>query len=179
MSENDDYLWNRREQVLYRVQLSVLYHRKRERFLAFWDRTITAVAILGGSSALASLGGDLYVKLAAGAVAVTSTIGLVFGLADRARRHGELARQFLEIEGTMIRQGERDFTEQDVNGWDARVREIETSEPPTLGALVVACQNELAQTLGETDSIHRLGWWRRLTMHLFDARSFPPQPRAS
>ncbi len=96
MSEDtDDYLWKKRYEALYRAQLSVLYHRKRERFFAFWDRAVTAVAIVGGSAAFAGLGGPDLVRWAAAVVAVTSTMGLVYGLAERARRHGDLARQFL------------------------------------------------------------------------------------
>lgn len=167
---NADYLWKRREDLLYRVQLSALYHRKRERFLAFWDRAITAVAIIGGSAAFASLGGASFVKIAAGIVAVTSTVGLVFGLAERSRRHSDLARQFLDLEARILRQGERDFTEDQLNQWDADRAQIETAEPPALGVLIVACQNELAQARNEFAHIHHLPWWQRLTMHLSDFR---------
>jgi len=171
---NDGYLWPRRESVLYRVQLSTLYHRKRERFLAFLDRAVSAIAIVGGSAAFANLGGPGYAKLAAAVIALTSTIGLVFGLGERARRHSELARQFLDLEAQMILAGERDFSEADVNRWDATVRAIEASEPPTLGALVVQCQNELARVREQPDKIVVLNWRQRLLMHFVDFRSFPP-----
>ncbi|MGB5833049.1 MAG: hypothetical protein WBG92_13795 [Thiohalocapsa sp.] len=167
---NSDYLWNRREDVLYRTELGTLYHRKRERFLAFWDRTITAIAIILGSAAFANLGGPELTKLAAAIIAATATIGLVFGLADSARRHSNLAQQFLDLEARVLRQGERDFTEDHVNQWDAEIREIESAEPAARGALVVACQNEIAGRRSQPESIAPLGWWRRLTKQFFDYR---------
>lgn len=165
-----DYLWQKRHAVLYRAQLSVLYHRKRERFFAFWDRAVTAVAIVGGSAAFAGLGGPDLVRWAAAAVAVTSTVGLVYGLAERARRHSDLARQFLDLEASMLRAGERDFTEAQTAQWEAESRLIEANELPALGLLVRACQNELAQARGEPGHIHPLTSWQRLAMHFVDDR---------
>jgi hypothetical protein len=171
MSEDtDDYLWKKRYEALYRAQLSVLYHRKRERFFAFWDRAVTAVAIVGGSAAFAGLGGPDLVRWAAAVVAVTSTMGLVYGLAERARRHGDLARQFLSLEASILRAGERDFSEAQIAQWEAEARLIEASELPALGLLVVACQNELAQARGEPGAIRPLSRWQRLAMHFADYR---------
>jgi len=170
--EEQDYLWDRRGSVLYRVQLSVIYHRKRERFFAFWDRAFKSVAIIGGSAALANLGGPEYVKVAAGIVAVTSTLSLVFGFAESARRHSELASKFSEVEARIARRGERGFTEEDLNEWESEERLLETSEPATLGALVVACQNELARARDEWGHICPLSWWQRLTKHILDHERF-------
>ena len=167
----DDYLWQRRYEILYRTQLSVLYHRRRERFFAFWDRTIAAVAIVCGSAAFAGLGGPDAVKGAAALVAVTSTVGLVFGLAERARRHSDLARQFLTLEAAMLRVGERDCTEAQVSQWAAEARMVEAGELPALGLLVLDCQNELAQARGEPGHVHPLTWWQHLTMHFSDHRT--------
>lgn len=167
---DDDYLWARRHEVLYQVRLSALYHRKRERFLSFWDRAITAIAIIGGSAAFGGVGGPDLARYAAAGIAITSTFGLVFALAERARLHSEMARQFINLEARIRRQGERTFTEEQVADWRAEVTELEASEPPALGALVLACQNELAQAAGEAGHIRRLSWWRRLTMHFTDYR---------
>jgi hypothetical protein len=72
---------------LYRAQLSALYHRKRERLLAFWDRAPKAVAIIAGSAAFANLGGPEAVKWAAAIIATTPTLALVCCLtADSAGR---------------------------------------------------------------------------------------------
>lgn len=173
MSDPDDqadHLWQKRHDALYRAELSVLYHRKRERFFAFWDRAVSAVAIVGGSAAFAGLGGPDLVRVAAAAVAVTSTVGLVYGLAERARRHGDLAQQFLGLEASILRAGERDFTEAQTAQWEADARLIEASELPALGLLVVACQNELASAHGQPGSIRPLSRWQRLAMHFADYR---------
>lgn len=164
----DTYLWQRRHEVLYQVQLSTLYHRRRERFMAFWDRTIKAIAIIGGTTAFAEVGGADVVKIAAAIVAGTATIGLVFGLEERARLHSDLARRFLDLEARILRQGERDFTEEQVAQWAADLVDIQGSEPPVLGALVVICQNDLARAAGQMDAVHPIGWWRRLTRHFVD-----------
>lgn len=54
--ERFDYYWSRRHEILWRISLSTLYHRRRERFFDTWDRVVKAVSIIGGSAALAKLG---------------------------------------------------------------------------------------------------------------------------
>jgi hypothetical protein len=175
--ENDDtgltdeefrYLWGKRHNVLYKSELSTLYHRKRERFFDFWDRVITAIAIIGGSAAYANVGGPDAVKLAAATIAVTSTISLVFAFAARARTHAGLAQRFLELQARIVGRGERDFSESDVNEWESVFATLETQEPPTLSSLVRACQNELARARGDYGKIVPIRFWHRLTMHFFD-----------
>mgnify|MGYP001810027995 CR=1 FL=1 len=161
----DDYLWDRRWKIINRAQLSTLYHRKRERFFDFWDRFIKGVAIIGGSAAFARLGSPDVTAYAAGLVAVSSTFSLVFGLSERARRHSDLARQFIMLEADITAKGEREFTEPDINRWDAKVREIEAAEPPAHRALVITCQNELAIAHNQGESVHPLGWWQRSLRH--------------
>lgn len=169
MSDQDQatYLWNRHELLLDRVQYSTLYHRKRERFFDFWDRAIKGLAIIGGSAAVARLSTSEpdTALWSAAMVTVTSTIGLVFGLAERARRHSDLARQYTTLESEIVETGERDFTESNLNRWDAKVREIESTEPPALRNLVIACQNELAIAHDQAQFTHPLGFLRRATMH--------------
>lgn len=173
------YLWKRRNDLLYRVELSAIYHRKREGFFDFWERAITAIAIIGGSAAFASIGGPAVVKWAAATIAVSSTISLVFGFAARARTHSGLAQRFLELEARMVGRGERDFTEADLNEWDSSIKTFETQEPPRLNSLVRACQNELATARGQYEHIHPIGLWRRLTMHLFEHATEKPRQAAA
>lgn len=176
---NDDYLWSRREALLYRTELSARYHRKRERFLSFWDRATVATALILGSAAFANLGGGQWVKVYAATIAVSSTWALVFGLADGARRHNALTQRFLDLESQIIRRGERDFTEADLNLWEAEVREIEAAEPPAYESLVTACQNEIAEQRGQPESIHPIGFWRRLTMQILPGGHHHSPPRAA
>lgn len=89
MSEHDeaDYLWGKRHTVLHRAELSVLYHWKREGFFAFWGRSVTDIAIIGGSAAFANAGGYRQV----GGCNHCSYIDCFAGL--RVRRSGPDARR--------------------------------------------------------------------------------------
>lgn len=169
MSQDDyDYLWDRRHAVRYRLELSALYHQKRERFFEAADKLAKAVAILGGSAAIAHTLTPEALTYVAAAITVTSTCSLVFGLSDKARRHAELARSFKQIESDMLRKGERDFGENDLAEWSARVAVLEAAEPPTLGNLVRICQNELARAGGQAEKMKRVGFVRGALAHFFD-----------
>lgn len=162
------YLWDKRHAVLYRTELSTLYHQKRERFFSVCDKLGNAVGVIGGSAALASLSNPELLAWIALAITVVSSIALVFGFSDRARRHADLAKDFRQLESAIVGRGERDFTEQDVSAWDASTRMLESTEPPALGALVVLCQNELARAQGQLGCVVQMNWMERLGAHFVD-----------
>lgn len=167
MSDNK-YLWDKRHAVLYRTELSTLYHQKRERFFSVCDKLGNAVGVIGGSAALASLSNPELLAWIALAITVVSSAALVLGFSDRARRHADLAKDFRQLEATIVRCGERDFTEQDISSWDASTRMLESTEPPALGALVVLCQNELARAQGHLGYVVRMSWMQRVLAHFVD-----------
>lgn len=168
-----EYLWQRRDTVLYKARLSALYHSKRERFLDLSDKFGKVVAILGSSAALWKIANPDVLAWLLVPVAVWSSISLVFSLADRARRHAELGRQWRVMIARIEEHGERDFTEADIGQWMGEAMMIESSEPPILGALVAKCQNDIAIADGQPDSVRRLGFWRWSLMHFLDV---PPTP---
>ncbi len=162
-----DYLWNRRHAALYRIELSALYHQKRERFFDFCDRGAKVVSIVGGSAALYKLGTDEVVAIAAALITVVSALSLVLGFGEKARRHSELARNFKQMQAEMLRVGERDYTEDNLRDWEARTALLEASEPASLGVLVRICQNELASA--RPDGVRRpVGVLRWPLAHLLD-----------
>jgi len=163
-----DYLWHKRHDVLYRIELSILYHRKRERFFEVCDKVSKAVAVIGGSAAISRIGGQDAMAYLAAAIVVTSTLALVFGLSDRSRRHAELAANFRHLEAEIISKGERDFTESDVSLWASKERMLESTEPPALGSLVKICQNELAVAQGQANKVVNVSWWRRAVAHVLN-----------
>lgn len=163
-----DYLWGKRHDVLCRVQISVLYHQKRERFFDVLEKLAKAVAVIGGSAAFARIGGAEAMPYVAAAITVTSTVSLVFGFSERSRRHADLARGFRQIEADIAAKGERDFAEPDVTGWVARTISLECGEPPALGALVTICQNELAAAQGQREMIVPLPLWKRMLAQVVD-----------
>ena len=163
-----EYLWDKRHAVLYRTEVSTLYHQKRERFFAVCDKLGNAVGVIGGSAALASLTNQGLLAFIALAITIVSSIALVFGFSDRARRHADLAKDLRQLEACIVRCGERDFLEKDILSWEADARMLESREPPALGALVVLCQNELARAQGHIDHVVRLNWMQRSLAHFFD-----------
>ncbi len=162
------YLWEKRHAVLYRTELSTLYHQKRERFFSVCDKLGSAVGVIGGSAALASLSNPTLLAWIALAITVVSSAALVIGFSDRARRHADLAKDFRQLEASIVARGERDFTEQDLSAWDASTRMLESSEPPALGALVVLCQNELARAQGHDGHVVEMTWMQRILANFFD-----------
>ena len=162
-----DYLWSKRHAVLYRVELSGLYHQKRERFFDFCDRGAKVVSIVGGSAALYKVGTDEVVAVAAAVITVVSALSLVLGFGEKARRHAELSRNFKQVQAEMLRVGEREYTEANVQDWEARVTLLEASEPAALGVLVRICQNELA-AVKPGSMPRKVGWWRWPLAHLLD-----------
>ncbi|MFA6312647.1 MAG: hypothetical protein WC681_14285 [Sterolibacterium sp.] len=169
------YLWDKRHETLYRVELSILYHKKRERFFEVCDKLAKAIAVIGGSAAFAQLGGAEVMAYVGAGIVATSTLSLVFGLSDRSRRHAELAMNFRQIEAEIVARGERDFTETEVSVWASKVRMLESSEPAALGALVTICQNELAIAQGQPNKIVTVPLMHRALAHLIDY-SPPHQP---
>lgn len=163
-----EYLAKLRYELLYRIQLSALYHQKRERFFDLLDKLTKAVAIFGGSAALSKLTTPDALVYIASAITATSTASLVFGLSDRSKRHSELARNFRTLESKIVSKGERDYVEADLSQWTAEERGLEASEPPALGALVVSCQNELAAAGGRLEMVIAIPLWQRLTMNFVD-----------
>lgn len=115
MRDDSEYLWTKRHDVLYRVELSALYHQKRERFFDVCDKVGKAVAVIGGTWSLSRLGGDDILMIVAAAITLASTLSLVFGLSDHSRRHAGLASDFRQLEAAIQGRGERDFTEADIS----------------------------------------------------------------
>lgn len=101
---------------LYRSQLSAQYHRRRERFYDWLHRASLAVALFSGSTAFAAAAHPMIVQMASTAVALATTVALVFGFSDKARLHAQLAEQFKRIEADVYRAGDYDYTEAQVNG---------------------------------------------------------------
>ncbi len=166
-SENEtDYLWRRRHEILHRLEVSVLYHRARERFLSWVAKGTTAVAIVGGSAAFAAAVEPEWLRWAGLVVAATSTLTLVFGVPERARLHGELAVRHQLLLAEIAAKGERDFTEADLNAWEAALMRIESEEPAAFGTLVRLCQNRLKRVAGHP--CEPVPAWKRWTAHLID-----------
>lgn len=177
MTEDGDYQWKRRHEVLYRAELSTLYHRKRERFFVLADRWSKALAVIFGSAAWAKIGGVDGPMISAAIVTISGSIALVFGFADRARAHSDKAVEFKRLESDVVRAGESSFTTEQIDGWHARLREIEAGEPLALSALVVMCQNEMAVAQEQSDKVISMSRVEKFAAHFFDF--MPENPSAN
>ena len=163
-SDYQDYLWAERHAALYRSQLSSIYHRKRERFFEFMDRGAKAIAIIGGASSIGTLLSPDWKTYLAGAIAITSTLSLLFAFSDKSKRHAEIARDFKLVESEIVAKGVASFAENDndVAAWQAKLLEIESKELPTLGALVILCQNEMAIAENQPQNVKKIPTYQRL-----------------
>lgn len=157
-----------RHGVQYRVQLSTIYHRKRERFFALLDRLGKACALIAGTAVFSKLLLEDFKAYAGLFVAVVTLLSLVFSWADKARLHNELAQKFFQVQAAIAAAGERGFTEEQINLWKSQIHLIEVGEPPTLSGLVQLCQNQLAIAARDKDAFFPMKWWKRWFVHFFD-----------
>jgi hypothetical protein len=171
--DKEQYLWKRRHSIVYRARLSSLYHRRRERFFELCDRWIKAIAVIGGASTMAKVLDQDALVLTGAIITVSSAIGLVFGLSERARRHAELAADFKKLEAAIVAAGETTFTEAQLAEWESQAVMLESKEPQTLGALVVICQNEIATAENHPDTIVPLKLHQRLLAQWIDLNIQP------
>ena len=163
--------WAKRCDAKYRAELSALYHQKRERFFELADKLSKAASLFGGSAALWKVGaqdGSGAIAIFAVIVTFASALSLVFGFSDRARKHAELARGFREIISEIIAKGDHDFEMKNADGWMGQVYSLEAKEPPTLSALTVMCQNELAIAMGCPGHVCQQKTLTRWMAHFFD-----------
>ena len=171
-TELDQYRMDLRHKALYQAELSALYHRKRERFLALCDRGGKAIALIAGTAAFSAVLGSAEAKSYAGlAVAAATLPGLVFAWGDKARLHSELAQKYIALESEIIAVGEREFTEEQCHIWQSKIRFLEASEPPTLTVLVRICQNQIAMAIGQQDAIYKIKFVEKVFAHVFDMQS--------
>lgn len=157
-----DNAWERRHQVMYKCQVSALYHRKRERFYGLLNRLSAAVALIAGSAAMSDFLTTLEAKsIAGGLVAMVTIPGIVFSWAEQAKDHAVLASRFIapeaEVEGLAV------TDEQTLNERMQRAIALEAEEPPQLATLTRICQNEVASASGHETYVSPIGWFSRLT----------------
>ena len=129
---------------------------------------IKLLSLIGGSAAVTRIATtDLIIAIGL-TIAIANALGLVMAYADRSRKHAELACSFKKLEGEIVAAGERDFTEQDLNQWEAKLREIEVGEPPELSTLIRMCQNEQALARGDLKRVYYIPWYQRVCAFWFD-----------
>lgn len=168
-TENElDHAWKKRCDAQYRAELSALYHQKRERFFELMDKLAKAAAVFGGSAALWKIGDEKVVTSVAAFITATSALSLVFSFSERSKRHAELARGFRDILAEIAGASDFECTDAAASAWMGKVCALESKEPPSLGALTVLCQNELAIAQNQRHLVHKQNMLTRLMAHFLD-----------
>lgn len=169
----EDHLWGQRWQVVHHVWLSSLYHSKRERFFDFLDKASKATAAIGGAAAVSQLLTSVDAKIwIAAAVSIVSILSLVVGFSQKARKHGELTRDFTKLWAQIEEVGPYPGAEK-LNKFKAQILALEASEPAAMHALVKRCENQIAMASGHPKNVVPLTFWERVLMHVWD---FEPTP---
>lgn len=163
-----DHAFEKRCIALYRAELSALYHQKRERFFELADKLGKAASLFGGSAALWKIGDENMVKNLAAFITASSALSLVFSFSERSKRHAELAQGFRAIISEILAKSEFEIIPVDAGTWMSKICTLEAKEPPSLSALTVMCQNELAISKGANDRIRPQSWRTRIFAHFFD-----------
>lgn len=159
--------WGRRSDLVYKCQLSALYHRKRERFFSMLDKGATALALIAGSAAMSDILDTAALKSMAGvAVAAVTLPAIVFSWSDKARLHALLASKFVRTESDIEAAGL--LNAEQLDRFHAALLSIEAEEPAELSALTRLCQNEMAAARGEFTSVYPLTRCERLFVNFFD-----------
>lgn len=137
------------EKMLFGVQRSVRYHDRREALyarvsrLSTWLSAVTSTAAVGAMVRKDSTWGMVL----AGVSAALSGASLVLGAGDMARKHLDLRRRFVALEGDLTTRAS-DSTDAALAEWAARRLKIEEDEPPILVTLNRLCHNEQVRAQG-------------------------------
>lgn len=171
-----DVLHMRRHTIIYKIRLSTLYHRKRERFFDMLDKLVSSFILVTATAAVTSIFQQLagIEKTLAAITAVLSLIPVVFNPAQKARHHNQLVQSYCRLLASCEQAGET-WSEDQCNQFSAQIVEISAAEPTPLGALVADCQNELSISY-DTGPVAELNWVHHTFKHFFDMRPKPINP---
>ena len=160
-------------ELLSAVRRSVRYHHRRESWpddahgfgalLTTIPGSATFVSVLAGFN-------PLFVTAAA-VTAVVSAVGLIFGLAGKARLHSECAHEFIGLARDLVRSGE-ELSEAELRVFTTRRPDMEAKEPPMLRVPDALCHDELV-TAPDIPGAERTdpNWFQRCLANFRDVRA--------
>ena len=131
--------------LLFSIKISSRYHRSRERFWDGWSDIFSIVSVVSGTGAFASVLAELpsqYALSFSFTVALVQAFQLILVPSKKARRHSDLARQFLNLEQKAIA-AEFGVDDKKVAELTTERLAIEAAEPPNKRWLLVHFNNEL------------------------------------
>ena len=161
-----DDVWKERYKLIYRCRLSRIYHQKRARFFKLCEGLLIGLGIIAFAvnmeQVFASNDPTSWLSL----IITILMFNLPIHHAKMALTHADLAKAFMGIEAKIVTAGI--LTQEQVDNFLAEILRVEMNEPRSLGALLVICQNEIAEMQGENKFINPVSFVKRATAHFFD-----------
>ena len=113
-----------------------------------------------------------WVLIVASAAALVQALLLTLRPVEKARKHNDLARDFITLEKQVARR--QDPMSQDgLNAFESERLTIEAQEPPIARILDVMCHNELLRAYGRESEKKPVSWSQRVTANLRSEYSEP------
>lgn len=148
MTDESDYLWQRRYDVKLRALMNRMYYQERQRIFENREGIIKAASILAGSIAFAKVADPEIIQWCAAFITAGSTLSLVFGYGNKARDSVKRSAEWAQLERDIDQVGERGFTEEQINQWFARANDLEAGEPSAHHLLLERCYERAIESLG-------------------------------
>lgn len=174
-----DYQWKRYSDLRYRIELSILYHRRRGRFLCVLGKLVKCALVLSALHLAALVLLSMVIPAGdAGRVLVEGFLWVLFmamiycmtnDLQEGVRTHKQLTCAHYALLTEMVAAGRYAFENAvQLDRWEVQFYDIERSEPAVLTALMILCENQLKIVRGQPDKVVPLNWGQRLLAQLYD-----------
>lgn len=153
------HLWNRRCDIRQRTLVNRMYYQERQRIFDVREGFVKVVSLLAGSVALAKVADPVFVQWCAVVITGASAASLVFGFGAKSRDSAKRSAEWALVERDIAAVGERGFTEDDINKWEARCNEIEAGEPAAHPGLWERCNIRACEVMGSKPG--PVSFWQR------------------
>lgn len=152
--------WNRRQDLRIRALSNRRYQLERQRVMEWREGAVKVASLAAGSVAVTRIADAALIYSAVAVIFVGTSSSLVFGWGNKARDAAKRAAEWVAIDADIAEAGERDFTEQQLNSWEARCNRIESGEPAPNQVLLECCHQLACTALGRTASgDHGIARW--------------------
>ncbi|WP_426254509.1 hypothetical protein [Sphingomonas sp. DC2300-3] len=157
-----------RTDMLFIVEMSVRYHRRRASFLDLTSSLMSLVTVIGGAGAFLTLiGGDstLIAKIATLFLAAVGAIQLIFKIDTAAAMHKQWLKQWLRMLHEIRTNNDPDPAT--MSAWIRERYGIEAECVTEMRALQADCFNRTMTALDRDGDRMPLKWWQRAFMQVW------------
>ena len=155
--------------LLFAVRRSVRYHMQRQRFFDRVGTIAVAVSLAFASGTVlvrVSLAVDSkWVLIVASVSALAQALLLTLQPGQKARKHNDLARDFIALEKQVTRR-QNQISQDRLDAFTSERLTIESREPPVARILDAMCHNEMLRAYDRGDEERPVSWFQRLTANL-------------